>query len=67
MLEAINASREALEHNIESVVIDINLLRADQRKVAERGKINETLSDLKPAVVSNNDRKGLSDRMDLWI
>ena len=33
VLEAIAASRVALEQNIENVVIDVNLLRADQRKL----------------------------------
>ena len=49
VLEAINASREALEHKIESVVVDVNLLRADHKKVAEKVKEQETLlAEMRP-------------------
>ena len=43
VLEVINASREALEHKIEAVIININLLQAEQRKLADKVKSNETL------------------------
>ena len=49
LLEAIAASREALEHKLEMVVVDIGLLRADQRKTAEKVQKNyRTLNELKP-------------------
>ena len=66
VIEAIKTSREALEHKIETVLVDLNLLRADHKKVAERVKANEsTLADLQPAVDANNDRiTGLTERME---
>ena len=39
VLEAITASKEALEQKIESVVIDVNLLRADQAKIARKSVV----------------------------
>ena len=57
ILEAITASREALEQKIETVVVDMTILHADQRKVAERVSIAETsLMGLQPVVSANNTR-----------
>ena len=54
VLAAINASRESLEHKIETVIIDVNLLRADQQKIADRVKSTETqILDIQPTVESN--------------
>ena len=41
VLEATTASRETLEQKIETVVVDMTLLRADQRKLAERVTVTE--------------------------
>ena len=65
MVEAIKASCEALETKIKTVINDDNLLRADQWKLAERVKTNETsISELKPAAESSAIRiQELHDRL----
>ena len=55
VLAAIKASREVLEQKIQSVVIDVNMLRADQSKLVDRVKETESsISELKPVVLNND-------------
>ena len=65
MLEDITASREALKQKIDTVAIDVSLLRADQRKLPDRITENETvLSELRPKVgAAATQLEGLTNRM----
>ena len=66
VLEAITASKEALEHKIESVVMDVNILRTEHKKVAEKVKANDIqLEELKPEVGANAMHiRGLTERLE---
>ena len=65
VLEAITASRKALELKIDTVVIDMNLLMADQSKLADRITNNEmTLAEVQPLAETNSMKiESLTGRM----
>ena len=67
VLAAITASREVLEQKIQAVVIDVNLLRADQSKLADKVKDTETsLKEIQPVVAHNDSlTKGLVNKVEI--
>ena len=67
VLEAIKTTREALEHKIDSVVIDVGLLRADHKKVAEKVETNKLLlADIQPKVGDNTENIAkLTEKMEV--
>ena len=67
VLEAIKTTREALEHKIDSVVIDVGLLRADHKKIAEKVENNKLLlADIQPKVGDNTENIArLTEKMEV--
>ena len=67
VLEAIKTTREALENKIDSVVIDVGLLRADHKKIAEKVDINKLLlADIQPKVGDNTENIArLTEKMEV--
>ena len=52
ILQAIASSRDPLEHNIDTVALDLRLLRDDHRNMVDRAnKAEKTLSELQPTTV----------------
>ncbi|KAJ1154163.1 hypothetical protein NDU88_006917 [Pleurodeles waltl] len=57
IMQAITSSRESLEHKIDTLALDLGLLREDQRRLAERVAMTEkTVSEIRPQMKLTVDR-----------